>query len=541
MKPQNIRAQVMGSANFLDRVIGYFSPARGLDRVQNRARMSFFGGYTGGSRDRRATRNWRPWSRSANEDTLPDLRDLRARSRDLVRNVPIATGAIATVVTNVVGDGLVVKPAIDREALGLSIDQARAFEKAAKREFEIWCRHPDFTDRLNFDELQGLVLRSALESGDIFTVRRNRQDPGDTYALKLQLIEADRVSNPNNGPNNANLADGIALDDSGRVTGYHISTMAPQEYTPGKQRSWKLYDKGSSVTATPLILHLYDQLRPDQARGIPYLAPVVEAIKQLGDYGEAEIRAAVVSAMFTVFLKHTQESGSDTPEIGSNDESNIDPNSEISLGNGAVVNLAEGTDAVFADPKRPNSNYDAFVTALTRQIGVALELPSEILLKSFTASYSASRAALEMAWQFFRRRRSWLAWKFCQPVYEWVITEAIARGRLSAPGFFTDAVMREAWLGADWIGPSRIQLDPLKEAQADRADLDMRVKTREQIIMERTGGSFEAKVAQLGDEEKALVAAGVPMAPTAGAAASSQQNNADNSDGNPDNGLGKQS
>ncbi len=97
--------------------------------------------------------------------------------------------------------------------------------------------------------------------------------------------------------------------------------------------------------------------------------------------------------------------------------------------------------------------------ALCRQVRVALELPYEILIKHFTASYSASRAALETAWQFFRRRRTWVARRFCQPVYEWVITEAVARGRLVAPGFLEDPLIRRAWLGAYWNGPARISLD----------------------------------------------------------------------------------
>jgi capsid protein len=58
------------------------------------------------------------------------------------------------------------------------------------------------------------------------------------------------------------------------------------------------------------------------------------------------------------------------------------------------------------------------------------------------------------------------------------------------------------------VGPSRIQLDPQKEASADLIDLNMRVKTRKQIIQERTGGSFEAKHAQLVTEKKLGDAAG---------------------------------
>ena len=513
-----------------DRFVEWMNPAAGLGRLKGRVMMAEVGGYAGGKRDRRATRNWRPKQTSVNEELSYDLPDLRTRSRDLARNVPIATGAINTVVTSVVGDGLVLQSQIDQEALGLTPDQAESWQRQAEREFAIWSRRPDFTSRLNFDELQELVFRAVLESGDIFVARRRRKDRQDTYGLKLQLIEADRVSNENNGSNSSTLVDGIELDTDGVPVAYHISSRHPDDVGRGVKREWRRFEAGSSLTGQPQILHLYKQLRPDQARGIPYLSPVVEAIKQLGDYAEAEVRAAVISAMFTVFVKPGMVSDDgDADFVGTTD--GVDPTSEIALGNGAIVDLGPNEDVVFADPKRPNTAFDGFVTAMSRHIGVALELPYEMLLKSFTASYSASRAALEMAWQMFRTRRSWLAWKFCQPVYEWVITEAVASGRLSAPGYFDDPIIREAWLGSDWIGPSRIQLDPGKEAAADLIDLGMGVTTRQQIIMERKGGSFEQKHQQLVREQRMRDADGLI---TPGSASEALQPPASRQGGQPD-------
>jgi len=513
-----------------DRFVEWMNPAAGLGRLKGRVMMAEVGGYAGGKRDRRATRNWRPKQTSVNEELSYDLPDLRTRSRDLARNVPIATGAINTVVTSVVGDGLVLQSQIDQEALGLTPDQAESWQRQAEREFAIWSRRPDFTSRLNFDELQELVFRAVLESGDIFVARRRRKDRQDTYGLKLQLIEADRVSNENNGSNSSTLVDGIELDTDGVPVAYHISSRYPDDVGRGVKREWRRFEAGSSLTGQPQILHLYKQLRPDQARGIPYLSPVVEAIKQLGDYAEAEVRAAVISAMFTVFVKPGMVSDDgDADFVGTTE--GVDPNSEIALGNGAIVDLGPNEDVVFADPKRPNTAFDGFVTAMSRHIGVALELPYEMLLKSFTASYSASRAALEMAWQMFRTRRSWLAWKFCQPVYEWVITEAVASGRLSAPGYFDDPIIREAWLGSDWIGPSRIQLDPGKEAAADLIDLGMGVTTRQQIIMERKGGSFEQKHQQLVREQRMRDADGLI---TPGSASEALQPPASRQGGQPD-------
>lgn len=502
---------VLVQPTIADRVVSWFSPEKGLARMRARIMASAVTGYTAGDKLHRGMRLWATSEASANEAISFGLKTMRGRSRDLVRNSPIATGAINSVVLNVVGDGLVLQSVLDREVLGLSPEQARTWQAAAQREFALWARRPDFTGRLNWDEMQALALRSVLESGDLFVARRRRNEPATPYGLRLQLIEAERVSNPEGRQNTDTLVDGVVLDADGIPVGYSICNVYPGDWTYTKQRQWRTYEIGQTVTGTPLILHLYDQRRVDQARGVPYLAPVIAALKQLSDYTDAEIRAAVISAMFTVFVtKPAVDNGTEPPIIGSSDaDAGVDPDSEIALGNGAIVDLATGEDVKFADPKRPNVAAQVFIEAMCKQVGIALDLPFEVLMKSFTSSYSAARASLEMAWQFFRQRRSWLAWKFCQPVYEWVITEAIVAGRLQAPGFFADPLIREAWLGSEWIGPSRIQLDPQKEASADLIDLGMGTKTREQIIQERTGGSFASKHDQLFIEEQARREAGL--------------------------------
>lgn len=106
-----------------------------------------------------------------------------------------------------------------------------------------------------------------------------------------------------------------------------------------------------------------------------------------------------------------------------------------------MIGLAPGEKVSSVDPGRPNAAFDPFVMAILRQIGVALEIPFELLVKHFTASYSAARAALLEAWKFFYTQRKWLADNFCQPVYEAWLTEAVLSGRVSAPGFFDDPLV----------------------------------------------------------------------------------------------------
>jgi lambda family phage portal protein len=166
--------------------------------------------------------------------------------------------------------------------------------------------------------------------------------------------------------------------------------------------------------------------------------------------------------------------------------------------------LAPGEDVVIADAKRPASGFDPFVMSMTKQIGAALEIPFELLMKSFTASYSASRASLLEAWKAFKMRRTWFANDFCQPVYELWLAEAVARGRINAPGFFNDPTIKKAWCGAEWIGPAQGMLDPVKEVNAAILRTEHGFSTHERETTELTGGNWDDNIAQITRENELL-------------------------------------
>ena len=502
--------------NLLDRIVGYFAPGRAVERIRERTMLSMVtgtGGYAGGKRDRRATKNWRPGGGSANADLLPELETLRDRNRDLVRNVPIASGAISTNKTHVIGDGLTLNATCDREALGLSPEAAAAFNKAAEREWLTFCATADFTRVQHLSDFQYMLFGATLDSGDVFVLRRYR-DEGTRYALRLQAIEADRVCNPHWRSDTQTLAGGIEHDEAGVPIAVHIADQHPGDIRR-TALTWRRVQMRMDDGA-PIVLHIFDRVRPDQARGIPYLAPVIEMLKSLGDFTDAEVRSALVAAMFAVFVEKAPDS--ETSPLPSTGEG-ANGKDEIEMGSGAIIDLAEGEKVTVASGARPNPQFDPFMMAMFRQIGVALEMPVELLIKHFTASYSASRAALEMAWHTFRRRRSWFARTLLQPVYEMVIEEAVLRGYLDCPGF-DDPLLRAAWCKATWSGPVRLSLNPKLEAEADEIDLRNHLKTHQQVMTERTGGDFDQKIEQ-GKREKAAIeeAFPAPAAPPASAAA----------------------
>lgn len=500
--------------NLYDRAVRYFDPIKANARLQARMRSTMLGamagGYVGTSRTDRALSGWRTAIGSPDADILTDLQVLRDRSRWLARNSPIGAGAINTTVTNVVGGGLKLQVRIDRKFLRLSDAQADAWEEAVEREFALWGKYCDVQRMLCFGGLQELTLRSALESGDVFVVLPYVPHARSPYGLSLQLIEADRVTNPDSKPDSRELAGGVERDLYGAAVAYHIQDTHPGEvYSGGASAKWTRVRATGDASGRRQVLHLCRIVRPGQVRGVPFLAPVIRELKQISRYTDAELMAAVISGMLTVFVKSELGDSPLAPMSPTDETGAATGDADIKLGNGAVVGLAPGEDVSTVNPQRPNAQFDPFVVAIVRQIGLCLEIPYEVLVKHFTASYSAARAALLEAWKFFMSRRLWLAESFCQPVYEAWLEEAIANDRIPAPGFLSDPLIREAYCRAEWIGPAKGMINEKTEVEAAVLRLSTRLSTLDRETAELTGGDWEANVRQQQKEQRVLVAAGL--------------------------------
>lgn len=477
------------------------------------------GGYQGASSKKRSLREWWPAARSADQDTIPDLPTLRSRSRDLERNSPIAGGAVETVCMSVIGDGLKLSSNVNRKVLGISDDAADDWESQAELIFRTASRQLDLTRVQHLGEMEDMALRTQLVSGDLLVIRRFKKRPGDLLGLKLQFVEADRIATPPQKLGGTKTIDGVERDDDGAHTVYHVRNRHPDDLLRKEGDEWSsVAARGVDSDELQAFL-LFDRQRPGQTRGIPYLAPVIEPLKQLERFTDSELMAAVVSSFFTVFVKSETGDGlaNQTTEVGLVDDNTIDSRvHDIKLGPASIVDLQAGDDITIADPARPNQRFDPFVDAIMTQIGMRLGIPREVLSKHFKASYSAARAALVEAWRFFRRRRAWFALRFCDPVYEWMITEAVLSGMLNAPGFLNDPIVRRAWLGATWTGPAQGSIDPKKEYEAYGILRDRNWAPDSWITQELRGQDFDEILQSIARDRAVRERFGIPEPPPKG-------------------------
>ena len=491
--------------------------------------------YKGASTSTRAGALWQSSKGSANADFLPAQSYLRERSRQLIRNNPLAAGALQTLTDNVIGPGLTVHPEIDREVLGLTDEQADKLERDIAR---IWCEWADsYECDLNriqcFGDLQRLGYHSMLESGDALCLAPSVNRNGSFLQTRVQIVEADRVRNPNFDLDTDTLAGGVEMDSVGSPVAYHVATRHPGDpyaLVAALNQTQRVRAFGVASGRRNAWL-LYKRKRPQQARGVPYLSTVLEPLKQIERYSDAELMAAIVGGSFTVFIKSPDGQGiMPLASLGGGQTVANANDAEMALDYGGIVDLAPGEDINIASPGRPNTAFGDFLRSQYEMTSVGIGFPYEIFIKHFAASYSASQAAKLEFWKFVIPERIFFSYNFCSPYYELVITEAVARGRLSMPGFLEDYTLRRAYLGHDWRGPVQGMINPLDEVNAAKERVALGISTREREAAETNGSNFETNHIQLAKESAMRREAGLELDPAATVAAPAQRPNRDQQD-----------
>ena len=423
-------------------------PESGTDR---RARMAASGyGAHAASTTLNSMLGYNAGGGSAEDDIDLHGAVLRARARDLFDAGGLARSGPMTLKTNVVGWGIQPKPKIDGEALGLSEEAQDEWERNTLREFRIWAENPmcDAERQHNFYGLQQLAFLSELVSGDVFVLFGMKKNARTPYTTTIRLIEADRVSTPDSssGESESREADG----------------------------------------------------------GVPFVAAQIEQIKQLDRYLSSELAANVVSAMLTAFVV-TEDDDTTGLEDAVNEEDKItDDDMQLELAPGAIYSLPKGKKIQEINPLRNNSAFANFVETMETVIGASMGIPKEVLVKKYESNYTAARGALLDFWREVRVRRTAFVESFCQPIYEQWLSEAIATGRIDAPGFFDDPAVRQAWCGCMWMGASMGHVDPLKEANAATVRIANNMTTQEQEASEYNGNDWLSNVRQRRKELSAL-------------------------------------
>lgn len=489
-------------ATLLDRAVNHLAPTWGARRMAARARIALAGSMYRSAEITRLRADWVNFGTDSTTPETSELSVLRARSRDVNRNDPVASGATETYAVNVVGSGLKPQSRLRAEVLGISEARASVLQRQAEAAFERWKPMADSANMLDFDEMQFLALRKICEDGEIIAIPTWADEPWRPYGRCLELIESDRLAQPFDKVRDPESRNGIRFGKRGQPLAYYVRkagtiNQVNFEYNEIAARDTK---------GRPKILHVFAVKRPGQSRGVPLFAPVLTYFKDLSDYLEAEVVAARVAACLAVFITK-QDAMFSAANMGTSTEASTGARVQgIEPGMVSYLNPGESINTV--DPKRPGDAFPAFIESVLRLVGTSIGLPYELLVKDFSkTNYSSARAALLEGRRVFTNWRSWFSRRFCQPVWDLVLEEAFLRGEFEAKDFYG---RRQEYCRALWIGGGWGWVDPVKEVEASRKAIDYGLST----LADEVGGQgrdWEEVLAQLAREQAVAKELGVDV------------------------------
>jgi lambda family phage portal protein len=379
---------------------------------------------------------------------------LRAQARDDVRNNPWARRGLRRIKTSTVGWGI----------------RPKAMGHGAELVTQLWKKWGETTQcdaagRLTFYGLQGLVMRTVVESGECL-IRRRMRLPTDGLAvpMQLQVLEPDYLDTSMDGVKGSEGGDiiqGVEFDAIGRRVAYWLFDKHPGGRNATSPRSRRIPAVG--------VLHVFDQERAGQVRGPSWFASVDVRLHEFDQFEDATLMKQKIAACLAAFVTDVGDGiGLGATKTDSKGQS-ID-----ALEPGMIVNLPAGKDVTIANPPTA-SDHQSFSTTQLRAIAAGLGVTYEDLTGDFSQSnYSSARMG----------RNGFMA-----DVHDWRWNMLIPQ--FCAPGLGMDARRADPRgeevedAPAEWTPPPLPMLDPDKDSKATTSAVRAGQMTHDEMVREQ--------------------------------------------------------
>lgn len=440
-------------ARLSDQIVGVFSPRAKRERMVERAKAEMVEvatrsvagrrGYEA-ARHSRLTKGWRAGPGSADAEISPDLGVLRNRSRDLARNNPYVASAVRQLVANLVGDGM--------EARAVHADPR--IQKLAQQIYLAWAKSQ--VDGWNdFYGVQGIAVRAMIEGGDVLNVW---SAVGNVPDALCTLIEGDQLESPHAGilaRGGPRIVDGVEYATAGARAAYHILEEHPGDPLRG-------FLKRSRRVEAQHVDHLFEQTRPGQTRGVPWLCPSMRKIRSLEDLADSILVKKKLQSCIGI-IRSLSADEADEPDTGTGDPEGEE--TDTASGSPALDRLTPGMvveglpgETFTSFVPTPDGDSDTFFRQELRSVAASLGIPDYLMTGDVSqANYSSLRAA-KVA--------------FNNLLDHW--QQNIIIPRLLDPAFARimrrEALLRReprlAEVTAIWTPPPREWVDPIKDVAA---------------------------------------------------------------------------
>ena len=391
--------------------------------------------------------------------------ELVRKSRYLHKNSGFVRELVANMAIYSTGDGIRV------QAQSADPD----WNRKAEAYFSLWAARCEVTRRFSFEECQALICRGMDVDGEYF-VHKTRDEEGEP---RLQLIESHRIGDEFGSEE---TVDGIGIDGFGAPAFYRV-----------------LEDRGKHRDLpAPAVLHVFE---PEWAGGVRAHPSLQHSINHILDEIELlalEKHAVKDNADVARVLKTARGEIDDSGDFvvggtGGGGEAS-DPTALQKIVGGKLVALKPDESLDSFQSNRPSPTFTGFLEHLRRDSALGM-IPFEFAADSSKVGGAGVRLIVAKADRRFSFRQMILERRLIRPVWAWVIGDAIDRGLLPAvPG----------WWKICTVPPKRVTVDAGREAQQNRADVEMGLKTMSDHFQE-LGADFGEEIERRAADAKLIL------------------------------------
>lgn len=488
--------------------------------------MGAMNAFEGASRSSHELAMWTPPLRSADMDILPDKLTTDARTRDAYRNDAYVHNAGQVKKDSIVGERFLLNAKPNAKVLGLDDVWAEEFQAEVEAKFTLYAESirnfPDAARRNTLTDMTRLAVGIHTLSGEVLASVEWMRSGYRPFSTALQMIDLDRLSNPQGEMDSPTLRGGIQRNAMGAPIGYWIRESHPSDWTDPNGHQWKYVPAtrgqvtGNPGWDRPQMIHIFDQWRPDQSRGIAAMVAALKEMRMTKKYRDVVLQSAVLNASYAASIESDLPKDVALESIGGGGSEALNQYASSYLGevskyvnnsrninvDGAKVPVFyPGTKMNLQNAGTPGGIGTDFEGSMLRYLAANLGVSYEELSKDFSkANYSNIKAAMAQTQRRDRVQKRQIADRFATTFYRLWLEEAINKGEITsmprnAPNWY-DGLNQEAYSACDWIGASMGQIEELKETQAAVLRVNNGLSTRE-IELSRLGKDWREVFRQL--------------------------------------------
>ncbi len=385
----------------------------------------------------------------------------------------------------------------------------------------------DYSGLSTLNQVERDAYKNAIVSGDLLVILRYVDK-----CVKVQLIDGAHVQSPMAGSewfpqiteSGNRVINGVEINGRGEHVAYYVrkpydsnNPLAPIDFDRIKTRT----NNGLRVA----YMVYGSKFRPDNQRGIPLIAAVIEKLKSIDRYEQATLTAAEEQNKINYQVVHQIGTTGEFPwakqiakardvtgnaDLPSDDLGRELANTVYATTNKQTVNNPVGAEV---KPLRSNESQLYFKEFLEKNIDIvcaAIEIPPNVAMSKYDNNYSASRAAIKDWEHTLTVKRADFSAQFLKPIYDFWLEVEILLGNISAPGYLLaktreDYMFLEAYRTCRFVGAPVANIDPAKEVEAERLKLGITAESIPLTTVEAAteilnGGDSDHNMEQFAEE-----------------------------------------